>query len=102
MGLGQGYCALGSVFHPFYWALLVDPLYFLCNSTFGHCCPSRHFVQGWTTLWDLPWYMEVAMEKGAQSYLGQAFATGGTQVSAGRQSLCLGRKLPTGGTRVGP
>ena len=54
VGLGQGYCALGSVFHPCCWALLVDPLYFVCNSTSRHCCPSRHFVQGWTTLGDLP------------------------------------------------
>ena len=54
VGLGQGYCALGSVFRLFCWALLVDPLYFVCNSTFRHCCPSRHFVKGWTTLWDLP------------------------------------------------
>ena len=29
VGLGKGYCALGSVFCPCCWALLVDPL-FLC------------------------------------------------------------------------
>ena len=54
VGLGQGYCALGSVFRLCCWALLVDPLNFVRNSTSGHCCPSRHFVQGWTTLGDLP------------------------------------------------
>ena len=54
VGLGQGYCTLKSVFHPFCLALLVDPLCFMCNSTFGHCCPFKHFVQAWTTLWDLP------------------------------------------------
>ena len=54
VGLGQGYCALGSVFCPCFWALLVDPLYFMCNSMSGHCCPSRHFVQGWTTLGETP------------------------------------------------
>ena len=54
LGLGQGYCALGSVFRLCCWALLVDPLYFLRNSTSGHCCPSRHFFQGWTTIGNLP------------------------------------------------
>ena len=54
LGLRQGYCALGSVFHLCCWALLVYPLYFVRNSTSGHCCPSRHFVQGCTNLRDLP------------------------------------------------
>ena len=88
VGLGQGYCALGSVFCPFCWALLVDPLYFVCNSTFGHCCPSRHFVQGWTALGNLP-LVEVAMERGTRSYLGQVFAVGRTQVSAGGMPVSM-------------
>ena len=54
LGLGQGYCALGSVFRLCCWALLVYPLHFVCNSTSGHCCPWKHFVQGWTTIGDLP------------------------------------------------
>ena len=40
--------------------------------------------------------MEVAMEKGAWSYLGQVFAAGGTQVSTGRTQVSVR------GTRAGP
>ena len=53
LGLRQGYCTLGSVFRLCRWTLLVYPLYFVCSSTSGHCCPSRHFVLGWTKLRDL-------------------------------------------------
>ena len=35
--------------------------------------------------------MEVAIEKGARSYLGLVFGTGRMQVSAGRMQVCLGR-----------
>ena len=35
--------------------------------------------------------MEVAMEKGARSYLGQVFAVGGTQVSAGGMQVRRGQ-----------
>ena len=38
--------------------------------------------------------MGIAMEKDAQSYLGQVFAAGGTQVTAG------GMKVSMGGTKV--
>ena len=38
--------------------------------------------------------MGIAMEKGTQSYLGQVFATGGTQVTVG------GMKVSTGGMQV--
>ena len=34
--------------------------------------------------------MEVAMEKGAQSYLGQVFAAGGMQAAAGRTQVFVG------------
>ena len=39
LGLKQGYCALGSVFHLCGWVLQVYPLHFIRNSTSGHCCP---------------------------------------------------------------
>ena len=43
------------------------------------------------------------MEKGAQSYLGQVFAAGGTQVSAGGMQTAMGRmQVSMGGTRAGP
>ena len=101
MGLGQGYCALGSVFCLCFWAQLVYPLYFVRNRTSRHYCPSRNFVLGWTTLGDLPYYMGIAMEKGAQSCLGQVLAAGGTQVTAGGTKVSTGgTKVSTGGTQV--
>ena len=54
LGLRKGYCALGSVFRLCCWALQVYPLCFVRYSTSGHCCPIRHFVQGWTNLGNLP------------------------------------------------
>ena len=47
--------------------------------------------------------MEEAMEKGTQSYLGQVFATGGTQVSAGRTLASAGgTQVTMGGMWAGP
>ena len=47
--------------------------------------------------------MEEAMEKGAQSYLGQVFAAEGTQVATGGMQATAGRtQVATGGMRAGP
>ena len=40
---------------------------------------------------DPSYYMEVAMEKGARSYLGLVFALGRMQAGMGRKQICLGR-----------
>ena len=43
------------------------------------------------------------MEKGARSYLGQVFAMGGMQVSAGGTQASMGRmQVAMGGTQAGP
>ena len=104
LGLRQGYCALGSVFHLCCWALLVYPLYFVRNSTSGHCCPSRHFVQGCTNLREPPLVHGKVHEKGRPK-LPRAGSRRGWDASclrAGRKCPRAGQKLPAGGTWAGP
>ena len=62
----------------FCWDLLVYLLCLVQNCTIRHCVPFRHFVLAWTDLLDPPCYMEVAIEKGARSYLGLVFGAGKT------------------------
>ena len=75
----------------------MDPLYFAQNCTIGHCNPFRHFFLVWTDLMDPPWYMEVAMEKGARNYLRLVFGVGRTHVAAGRMQVTVGRTLVSKG-----
>ena len=56
--------------HP---GLLIDLLYFIYKSTFGHYGSLYHFILAWIVLSYIPLYMGMAMLKAAQKYVGMLF-----------------------------
>ena len=89
----------------FCWDLLADSLCLVQNCTFGHCGSSGHFGLAWMELLDPPQYMEVAMEKGARSYLGLLFSTVHKSERASNKSAWVSNKsawVRIKSTRVGP
>ena len=54
-------------------ALLIDLLYFVHKTTFGHYGSLDHLMLAWIVLFGPPLYMDMAMIKGAQKYVGIFF-----------------------------
>ena len=52
-----------------YPGLLIDLLYFVHESTFGHYDCLYHFILAWIVLFDPPLYMGMAMIKAAREYV---------------------------------
>ena len=50
--------------------LLLDLLYLVCESTFGHYGFLYHFILAWIVLFDPPLYMGMAMLRATQKYVG--------------------------------
>ena len=55
--------------------LLLDLLYFICNSTFGLYGFLYHFMLAWIVLFDPPLCMGMSMLRAARKYVGAYLGT---------------------------
>ena len=56
--------------------LLIDLLYSVYESTFGHYGSLYHFMLAWIVLFDPPLYVGMAMLKATRKYVGELFWCG--------------------------
>ena len=69
-----GCYAKWSIFWVAYLGLLLDLLYLAHQSAFGHCGSLSHFILNCIVLFDAPYYIGIAMKKGAWNYIGIFFS----------------------------
>ena len=66
-----------SVFQVGHLGLLIDLLYLVYESTFGHYGSFYHFMLAWITLFYPPLYIGMPMLKGTRKYVGVLSLRGG-------------------------
>ena len=85
--------------------LLLVLLYLAFQCAFVHCGSLSHFMLAWIDLFDAPWYMDIAMRKGAQYYASMIFSTAHKSVQHIRWVRHInqrGAQVDLGGKKVQP